>query len=183
MPKKSETRFGPEVLSVFVGHSNDADEEARAIIGLEGQLRRELEKFLIAKNHDCRYSNLRIWEWKADASSKTGGQEAVVTPELNRADIAVFVFKDRVGEVTWLELQQCRKRKIHIIALFPKQPSDQALWSDLEYMENWTNLLKRKKELTQDWTNPQGLAVTPLEDYPGIEELTKIVFERITNNG
>src|SRR5512147_2971746 len=111
MVKEQKTKFHDNVLLIFVGHSSDAAAEARAIVELEGKLQRDLEDFLIAKNNDCRFSTLRIWEWTSDASAKLGGQAVVVTPELERADIAVFVFKDRVGEVTWLELQECRERR------------------------------------------------------------------------
>jgi formylglycine-generating enzyme required for sulfatase activity len=49
-------------------------------------------------------------------------------------------------------------------------------------MKNWMDLLEKKKELTQGWADPQGQAVTPLEEYSGIQALKAIVHRKITQS-
>ena len=77
--------FADDVLLIFVGHSDDACSEANAIVELEAALRRDFQGMLkTAAPHPSR--SLALWEWTYDASTVTGGQEAVVTPALGRAE-------------------------------------------------------------------------------------------------
>ncbi|MCL6591200.1 MAG: SUMF1/EgtB/PvdO family nonheme iron enzyme [Firmicutes bacterium] len=179
MREEPKSRFGPEVLLIFLGHSSDANEEAQAVLELEGELRRDLEVILTAMNHQCRFSTVRIWEWNEDASPNVGGQEKVISPEIKRANMAVFVFKDRIGAVTWEEMQQCRERQIPIIAAFPKMPSNLERLMDIDYIKNWLNLLEKKKELSANWTNPEEKSVLPQKEYSSIQDLLSIVNTKI----
>jgi hypothetical protein len=46
MSSPMPSKFGPEVLVIFIGHSNDADEEAQAIRNLERELGRVHRDFV-----------------------------------------------------------------------------------------------------------------------------------------
>ena len=113
----------------------------------------------------------------------TGGQDVVVTPELDRARIALFVFRERVGRVTREELDRVRgKRKedrIRILAFFPKQPFEPEKLADDVYAEDWAKLMKYKKELTSDWNEPDSYSVTPCCAYTNKEDLLGMVRDKI----
>lgn len=112
--------FGPDVLLIFVGYSSDGASAADVIVSLEGELQRELTK-LKRVNKSAPYSLVTIWKWDADAAAVPGGQKATITHYLARADIAVFVFNERVGDVAWSELNEARERTpiIPVLPLFP----------------------------------------------------------------
>src|SRR6266853_2295998 len=101
---KTQIDFGPEVLLIFVGHSNDTKEEIEAIRNIESKLQRELEGLLKVISDRTTFKVIRIWEWNYDATLGVGGQSKSITPYLQRANIALFVFKERIGKVTWDEL-------------------------------------------------------------------------------
>src|SRR5262249_12251939 len=120
-----QTDFGPEVLLVFVGHSDDAEVVVNNVMGLEHDLQRELEHLLNVTAGKARHKVVRLWAWSYDAKPGIGGQDAVITPVLDRADIAVFIFNNRIGTVTWQELERARRRKgtqVPILAFFPTAP-------------------------------------------------------------
>lgn len=111
-----------------------------------------------------------------------GGQDAVVTPEIKRANAAVFVFNERVGEVTWQELNLVRATipPIPVLAFFPAKPPADGRMMDEGVAELWSDLLKKKRELSKDWTDPDSKAVTPLPQYNDVKELKGIAFDRLT---
>ena len=119
----SSEDFGEDVLLIFIGHSDDADNEAEAIRNLQPELEKNFRRFLKHRTAPSKFTSLRLWEWNHDASSKVGGQKKVVDPALNLARIAVFVFRERIGSVTWEELELARQRSLennlHILAFFP----------------------------------------------------------------
>jgi tetratricopeptide (TPR) repeat protein len=173
--------FGPEVLLIFVGHSSDTDPEIEMIKGMEGGLQDELEAFLKAAPNSFSFKRLKIWEWNYDAPRKTGGQAGVISPYLHFASIAIFLFKERIGAVTWDELLECRGRKdrsVPILVLFPTQP-DAAKMGDLAAVRAWTELLEKRAELTKDWAEPDSKSITPIKSYSNAEELRVRVFDEV----
>jgi hypothetical protein len=120
-------------LVVFVGHSEDARDEAKAIKSLIDQIQGELNKLNHIVGPSSRFMVVKIFLWEYDALSEVGGQERTINPHLNRSNIAVFVFRERVGSVTWQELTACRQRdenRIPLIALFPnKSPEPERMTS------------------------------------------------------
>src|SRR4051812_25329223 len=112
-----------EELLIFVGYSDDAKEEALAVRELQPRLQIRLEQLnKVASSH--KYSTLKIFNWEYDANLGVGGQSFAISTELKRAAVAIFVFKERMGPVTWKELNDCRERKneerIPVITLFPE---------------------------------------------------------------
>jgi hypothetical protein len=183
-PPRSPSKFGPEVLLIFVGHSEDANEEAEAVRNMELELQRELEPLRRVAFNSTGFTTVRVWKWRYDAPPGVGGQDQVVSPDLDRANIAIFVFKERIGRVTWNELDRCRNRKdspIPVLAFFPVNPPDISRMIDPAVVEGWLELLKRKKELTADWTSSDSRSVTPLEDYQDVTSLKAMIRGRLKN--
>src|SRR5215212_1923347 len=98
-------------LLIFVGYSDDAKEEALAIRELEPRLQRTLRQLNEVASSRAKYSLLKIFNWEYDAKLGVGGQTFAISPELEHAAVAVFVFKERIGRVTWKELTECRERE------------------------------------------------------------------------
>ena len=149
---------------------------------LEGDLQRELERLLLVQQQKGPYATLWMWKWALDAAPLVGGQDRVITPELDRANIAVFVFKERVGKVTWQELERCRTSQtdpIPLIVVFPDQPPELSRMKDLQTVNNWAELVARKTELTADWTKEDSRSVTPAPDYRDLQHLKEIVSHQI----
>jgi hypothetical protein len=185
--KHLSPEFPLDELLIFIGHSDDAKAEADAILELKVEIEKDFCLLLTSNNHRSSLRRWTFWEWHENAKAITGGQEAVVTPALEHAQIAIFVFKERVGKVTWEELDKARKssreRKLHILALFPddnprqgKFPNAQA---KLQSSRDWTALLERQEELTNDWTSTNSCSVTPCRTYQSIEELRDTVIIKI----
>ena len=111
----------------------------------------------------------------------------MVSPALYRAQIAVFIFKERVGKVTWQELEKVRKRsreqRVHILAFFPESDPYQGKFPNFQAKRQaaveWATLLKRQEELTKDWTNLDSCSVTPCPTYQNTQELLKAVLEKL----
>ncbi len=181
------SEFPPDELLIFIGHSDDASAEANAILELQSEIDKDFRLLLKSNGHRSVFKRIRLWEWTLDALALPGGQERAVTPALDRAQIALFVFRERVGEVTWQELEKARKgsikKNLHILALFPetfplqaKYPNSQA---KLQASRNWTKLLEHQEELTKEWTNPNSCSVTPTPTYQDAEELKTIVRDKV----
>jgi hypothetical protein len=171
-------------LIVFVGHSRDAFEEAESIYSLEAPLRADLEdlenerlRWAVPKKR--RFPTLHVWKWNYDAPTVSGGQISKIEPVLDAAHIAVFVFKARIGPVTWDELERSRRsdRSKHVIAVFPSQPPTGL--NDLAVIDAYREVLQKKKNLSEDWTQPESLSITPLEDYADKDHLREIVRIRV----
>ena len=181
----SSEEFTEDVLLIFIGHSDDADNEAEAIRNLQPQLEKKFRQFLAHRAASSKFTSLKFWEWNHDAYSQVGGQKKVVDPALNHARIAVFVFKERAGSVTWDELERALQRSqennMHILAFFPEGVPETIDFNDLEASTNWSNLLKRKRELAEDWNSDASQSVTPLSDYKDIDHLSTIAIEKLTD--
>lgn len=67
------------------------------------------------------------------------------------------MFRERVGNVTWQELERARQNSretpLYILTLFPDAPPDPKKLRDLQAAGDWLKLLERQKELTVDWTS------------------------------
>ena len=178
--------FLPEELVIFIGHSDDASAEALAIVELQSEIEKDFRLLLKSNGGRSPFKRIRLWEWSNDALAIPGGQEVVVSPALDKAQIAIFVFKDRVGKVTWEELEKARKsslkRKVHILALFPEANPRQGKFPDaqakLQASRDWTALVERQIELTTEWTNLVSCSVAPIS-YQDTEELKGIVREKV----
>ncbi|MFZ4526149.1 MAG: signal transduction protein, partial [Chlorobium sp.] len=185
MPDSSE--FPPEELLIFIGHSDDASAEANAILELQSEIEKDFRLLLKSNGHRSLFKRIRLWEWTLDALALTGGQERAVTPALDRAQIAIFVFRERVGKVTWEELEKARKGsqavQPHVFAVFPEaaptQAKNLAPQKKRQAAQDWLNLLDHQDALTADWTNPDSCSVTPCPTYQDAEELKTIVREKV----
>lgn len=164
-------------IIIFIGYSIDAKKEANLIHGLEGHFQRAIRRF--NHNQDYDFSSLRMFLWEIDAPIAVGGQQRVINPDLNNASIAIFVFKHRIGTVTWQELQDCRERKIPIICLFPKNPPPYEELNKLDVVKEWNNLLTKKQQLTDGWNKENSQAITPVEDYNDNPHLLSILKDRM----
>ena len=82
-------------LLIFVGYSQDAKDEASAIRDLKIPLQETLRQFNRVASTRSVYSSLDIFNWEADADLGVGGQKFAITPYLDRAAIAVFVFREK----------------------------------------------------------------------------------------
>ena len=175
--------FPEDAFLIFIGHSDDATAEAHAIYELQSKLEKDFRTFLKA-NQKSPFNSLILWEWRLDASSKTGGQINVIDPALNRAQITLFVFKERVGTVTCEELENARKRskdsRINILVFFPACPPESSKLNDETGSQDWANLKKLQATLTKDWSAKNSTSVTPcLPLYEDIEHLKRNALEKI----
>jgi hypothetical protein len=179
--------FSPDELLIFIGHSDDASAEVEAVMSLRSEIEKMFGEFLKVNLHRSRFRRWNFWEWGKDALTITGGQEAVVKHALDHARVAIFIFKERVGKVTWQELEQVRERSreqhLHILALFPEEKPYQGKFPNaqakLQASRDWTALLERQEELTSDWTSTDSCSVTPCPTYQSIEELKNIVRDKV----
>ncbi len=184
---KGFSGFSQDELLIFIGHSDDASAEAEAVMSLRSEIDTAFREFLKVNLHRSRFRRWDFWEWRESALSIPGGQEAVVREALDHSRIAIFVFKERVGNVTWQELEQVRERsrqqRLHILAFFPEVQSQQGKFPNLEAKlqasTNWTVLLEHQKELTSDWTALNNVAVSPCPTYYGIDDLTAAVLKKL----
>ena len=183
------TKYPLDELLIFIGHSDDASAEALAIKSLQSEVQKDFCLLLKTNRNHSPFRRIKLWEWTFDALAIPGGQETVITPALDHAQIAIFIFRERVGKVTWQELEKARERSttqsLHILAFFPesdlhqgKFPNDQAA---LQASRDRTTLLERKVELTTFWTNCNGRSVSPLT-YQNTEKLKAIVLEKLKDS-
>jgi hypothetical protein len=184
--KPVSAEFPPDELLIFIGHSDDASAEANAIRELQSEIEKDFRLLLKSTGHRSLFRRIRLWEWTFDALALLGDQERAVTPALDRAQITIFVFRERVGTVTWQELEKARKgnREInhYILAFFPETSPFQAKYPNaqakLQVARDWTTLLERQEELTKDWTNLESCSVTP-SLYQDTEHLKTIVRDKV----
>ncbi len=171
----SAQSFSADTLVIFIGHSDDAVAEAHAIRGLEMDLQRELERWQRHAQNTLPFKTVRMWEWNYDAPPLVGGQDKVITPAVERANVAVFVFKERIGKITWEELELSRTKPnapISILVFFP---------STEKTAKNGVELENKKLELTADWNLPGSRALRPIEPYNDISHLRGIALEQLKN--
>lgn len=169
-------------LIFFIGFSEDAQKEADAVYKLEYRVQKELQHLRLV-NSPIPFTTVKFWKWDKDASSKIGGQRVLIVPEIKRAQVAVFVFKDHIGDVTWDEISQCRSANPPkmVLAFFPKNPSNMQKLSDQEYMCSWVEMLKKKQELSNEWMGNNSQSVRKCEDYNDIDSLSNIAMEQFKN--
>ncbi|MFN0314296.1 MAG: DUF4062 domain-containing protein, partial [Burkholderiales bacterium] len=181
MSAVASQKHGPEVLLIFLGHSSDADTLADAIYGLERDLQRLLDQHL-SVSAEIPFKSVRIWEWRKDGLPVVGGQDQVVAEAIKRANIAVFVFKERIGTVSWDELNQSRNREnppIPVLAFFPTDsPPD---LNDAGRIAKWLDLVTKRDELVKDWNAPNSKALRPMEKYKDAAHLTTLAVEQLSN--
>ncbi len=172
-------------LLIFVGYGQDAKEEALAIRELLPPLQDALKNLNRVAAARSVYSTLDMFSWEEDAQIGVGGQSFAIAPALERAAIAIFVFKERVGSGTWHELSHCRNRpiekRIPTFVLFPATPPAADRLSSREVAHLWTDLLDRRHELTQDWDQEQSKSITPLELYRDKHHLKEILSSRLAD--
>ncbi len=175
-----KSEFGKEYLLIFIGYTVDANEAAEVIVGLEQPLQRELDK-LRKVNPYVPFNRVKLWKWDSDASPIKGGQESVITPNLERANIAVFVFHERIGTVAWQELNYAIEKKpaIAVLPFFKATSPSQENMNREEVAEQWLDLLKKQKLLASGWTDPESNAITPLPKYNDTIHLGKLAIDRL----
>jgi type IV secretion system protein VirD4 len=180
MSENNETEFGPEYLLIFVGYSSDADYLAETVVALEPIFQRELDK-LRRVNSTVPFNRVKVWKWDSDAAAIKGGQEAVITPALKRANIATFIFNERIGEVAWRELNYALDKKppVPVLPFFKSVPPSREQMMKEDVAEQWLDLLKKSKSLTENWTDPETNAVTPLPKYSDKNYLEQLARDRI----
>jgi len=140
-------------LLVFVGHADDAKQQAEWVRETQSVLQEELTRRI--EHYYCQLTTVDIYLWESHAPRTFGGQK-LIDAAIDRANMAIFVFRDRVGKVTWEELQrfkQIREEGIPIIAVFPDGPSSLEVNRDLEKSEAWTDLLRKKMSLEKTGRN------------------------------
>ncbi|MEM7306369.1 MAG: SUMF1/EgtB/PvdO family nonheme iron enzyme [Planctomycetota bacterium] len=167
-------------LYVFIGHSADATEEAQAIHALEPKLQHELDRLREA-GAVAPFERVKTWVWDHDARGLVGGQQSTVDPTLDQSEIAVFVFRDRIGKTTWQELLRARDASSRcglVYALFPGEVPGDGKLLEIESVEEWLDLLKRKRSLTDDWNEDDSQALLPLPAYRDRAHLGEIVLEQ-----
>ena len=108
-PGADVIEFGADVLLVFVGHAENAVAESTAIKSLERDFQRLLDQ-RIEVMREPPFSRVKVWEWEDDAKAAPVGQAGLIAPYLDRAQIAIFVFRQRIGTVTWQELERFCKQ-------------------------------------------------------------------------
>jgi hypothetical protein len=69
------TVIAQDVLVVFVGHSDDASEEAKVICDLRSDLQKELDSRLEVMDAEPPFKKVKVWEWRDDAKPIIGGQD------------------------------------------------------------------------------------------------------------
>ena len=172
-------KFQNDELVVFIGHSDDASEEAQVLRQLEPAFLKELRSKVEVLPQPP-FKSVKVWEWSEDAGGEVGGQNTLIDPVVDSAHIAIFVFKERVGTVTQDEVERCRtpsENNPPVYAVFPKAPDPEKL-NDEDAARRWLDLLSYKRRLGEQWTGPDSRAVRPLKDYAGHSDLTKIVLEQ-----
>ncbi len=151
MTDSESTKSWPDhYLMVFVGHADDALEHAEYIERLEGHLQHELNLRLEAIREDHPLKVVSIYRWGVAAPRVTGGQ-ALIDRVIDRANMGVFIFKNKVGKVSWQELERFRVRRsntVPIVIAFPENiPSHEVLMNE-EGSAEWAELLSRKRHQT-----------------------------------
>ncbi len=180
MPEQNNFSDAPsDALIIFIGYSDDALAEAQAIIALSVKVQEKLLARRLPNDDSFPFKSVKMWEWRADSTLYPGGQKGVDSA-LQRADIAVFVFKERVGDGTWGELERCCQREdnkiIPVLACFPAQQPP--CLNEVAAAEDWVELLKKCQSLV-DWQQAGSMALKPIEKYRDTEHLKEIILEQV----
>ncbi len=177
---EAEPALGPEYLQIFVGYSSDGKPQAETIVGLEPQLQGELDK-IRRLNRNVPFIRVKCFMWENDASTHPGGQPEHIDPVILRANVAVFVFNERVGKVSWEELELARTRTppIPVLPFFPSKPPPDERMNKAEVAQSWFDLCIKRDSLAASWTEPGTKALTPLPNYADLKSLANIASEKI----
>lgn len=177
---ETETAIGPEYLQIFVGYSSDGKTQAETIVGLEPQLQGELDK-IRRLNRNVPFIRVKCFMWENDAPTHAGGQSEHIDPVILRANIAVFVFNERVGRVSWEELELARTRipPIPVLPFFPSKPPPDERMNKAEIAQSWFDLCVKRDSLAANWTEPGTKALTPLPNYSDLKSLANIASEKL----
>ena len=173
------TDIAKDELLIFLGHSYDTFTAALEVKKLENLITDELRYLDEVINFSLPFRRVKIYEWFEDSKINIGGQKKNIDPTIDRSNIAIFIFQDRVGEVTWEELERCRTQEKPTIAIFSKQPGNQNIWNDKDKLSNWITLLAKKDKLVEDWTSDVSKSIRPVTDYKDVEELKAIILKHI----
>jgi len=170
-------------LLVIVRYSDDAAEEALSIIELESILQEKFSEIYHSIGSRSSFSSLRLFSWIFDMSSNLGGKEGVVPQFLDRTSITIFVFKERVGVVSWAELEKvrkcCRANGIHILIFFPTNPPENL--KTYQAASDWAMLLKRQDDLTMIMKEDDSKSLISLSKYQDRKSLQIIVVEQLND--
>ncbi len=179
--QSAERYYGQDELLIFVGHADDAHREAAAVKKLEERI----QSLLIELNRMTKklgaFRTVHVYLWEIDALPLVGGQETSIQPDLDRANIGLFVFRNRVGKVTWQELNRFRDREedaVTVLAAFPRIPPDPQLLGRDPAPMLWADLVTKRDSLTADWAAKKSKSVTPLQ-YESIDDLVEKTFSTL----
>jgi predicted kinase/tetratricopeptide (TPR) repeat protein len=175
----NDGEIAADTLLIFVGHPGDASHESHAIKSLESDFQHLLD-VRIDVMRERPFSRVKVWEWQEDAKATPLGQAGLITPYLERAQMAIFVFRQRIGLVTWQELEQCCRvpDPKPVMVIFCQDPHIDRGLHDVNVMKDWLALLEKKQQLAQGWTDPAARPVRPLDNYKDAEDLKRIVLEQ-----
>ena len=65
--------FPPDELLIFIGHSDDASAEAKAIKSLQSEIEKDFRRLLKSSGGHSPFKRIRLWEWSSDALATPGG--------------------------------------------------------------------------------------------------------------
>lgn len=170
-----EVSVTADTLLVFIGHSSDSNAEASALLQLETELQNELDNLHTISGGRLQYRRIKLWEWQRDAPHLIGGQDKMISPYVDHAAIALFIFKERLGEVTAAELDRCRNspppRQLHVIPLFWKGVPDVSVEQNAI---NWGQLTTYKRTLADGWSQDGNNCLRPSDPYTDLDHLKQI---------
>lgn len=159
--------YKPKDIVIFVGNSRDAMEDAVNIHALESDLQHAC--FHRAKDERLQDFRVRIYQWRKELG--THGAQEEINRHIDRADLAVFVFRIKSGQITRDEIERCRQRKIEILAFFPKPDAVRFNSDDDALTFADTVGYKRSLGSGKGWKAPEPNALTLPEPYSSTEDL------------
>jgi len=182
--QKNQTQhYNHDDLVIFVGHSSDARQEAESVGLLSDRIQQELNGLNRIAGPGSPFKVVEVFLSESKASPDVG-QRALINQHLERADICVFVFRERVGKITWVELEYSRTRmdkSVPAIAVVPNASPSAQRMVDRSVAEAWVDLLARREELVSDWNEENSKSLLPMEQYQDLDHLQEIVFAKTQN--
>lgn len=167
-------------FKIFLGYADDADKQIEVIKKLESSIDEYIKKEANELNpQGTVFSNCKYFEWRENASLSTGGQDEKITPDIEKSDLCIFIFKSRIGHTTRKEVELARSLNKHIICLFPSQIIFAELMTEgFDDYKKLSEIKEYKKSLTNDWNKKGAKSTTPIEEYDN-DTLSNIAFENI----
>ncbi|MEM7311454.1 MAG: AAA family ATPase [Planctomycetota bacterium] len=139
-----------DVLSVFVGYGEDSREDVRSVWAqLEYALNHGLRDAIASATESFVRVELVDWRQSGAASQQD------VEQQLERANAGIFVFRERVGNTSWDEMTQLRSRddRPPVFVAFCSDPPERASLLNIASVENWLDLLRKKRDLERSWND------------------------------